>query len=344
MAEDLSIKVKVTPDTSGVQGKLNRLTNALKVPVSVKLENIEKAKSEIAALAKDVEVGVHVNMIGRPDISDIQEGLQGQAVDINAKVNLDMDESEISEIQAKLNEISKKLKLNLKVADKKDLTGKLEETANKIETSADKIAKALEVKLGKSVKVTQKTISAISNDIGALEQKIAGIKDTGTRNKLSDDLDSLKGQYGQLLTAGTGSIMSFDGLLQDLSGLKAEYSDAASAEDKFASKQEKLQSGADKIGESFIALQARIAKLKTDMKAMPDAYKTDELNTNYAAVTNTEAGSAMSAFEAAQNRFNGDKSKENLSALKQAYQNLVEVVSTAEKSVSSANAKIEKDM
>lgn len=344
MAEDLSIKVKVTPDTSGVQGELNRLTNALKVPVSVKLENIEKAKSEIAALAKDVEVGVHVNMIGRPDISDIQEGLQGQAVDINAKVNLDMDESEISEIQAKLNEISKKLKLNLKVTDKKDLTGRLEETANKMETSSEKIAKALEVKLGKSVKVTQKTISAISNDIGSLEKKISSIKDTDTKNKLTEELNDLKGTYSELLTAGTGNIMSFDGLMKGLSGLKTEYAEVADAEDKFASKQEKLQSGADKVGESFVALQARIAKLKADMKAMPEAYKTDELNTNYAAATNTEAGSAMSAFEAAQNRFNSDKSKENLFALKQAYQNLVEVVSVAEKSVSSANAKIEKDM
>ena len=344
MAEDLSIKVKVTPDTSGVQGELSKLSNGIKMPINVRLENLENVKSEIASLAKDVEVGVHINMIGRPDIADIQEGLQGQAVDINAKVNLDMDESEISEIQTKLNEISKKLKLNLKVADKKNLTGKLEETANKMETSADKMAKALEVKLGKSVKITQKTISAISNDIGSLEKKISGIKDTDTKSKLNDELDALKGSYSELLTAGTGSIMSFDGLMQDLSGLKAEYADAASVEDKFTSKQEKLQNGADKVGESFVALQARIAKLKADMKAMPDAYKTDELNTNYAAVTSTEAGSAMSAFEAAQNRFNGDKSKENLSALKQAYQSLVEVVSTAEKSVSSANAKIEKDM
>ena len=103
MAEDLSIKVKVTPDTSGVQGELSKLSNGMKMPISVRLENLDKVKSDIASLAKDVEVGVHVNMIGRPDIADIQEGLQGQAVDINAKVNLDMDESEISEIQTKLN-------------------------------------------------------------------------------------------------------------------------------------------------------------------------------------------------------------------------------------------------
>ena len=344
MAEDLSIKVKVTPDTSGVQGELSKLSNGMKMPISVRLENLDKVKSDIASLAKDVEVGVHVNMIGRPDIADIQEGLQGQAVDINAKVNLDMDESEISEIQTKLNEISKKLKLNLKVADKKNLTGKLEETANKMETSADKMAKALEVKLGKSVKVTQKTISAISKDIGDLEQKISGIKDTDTKNKLSGELDSIKGSYNELLTAGTGSVMSFDGLLHDLSGLKVEYSDAASAEDKFVSKQEKLQSSADKVGDSFATLQARIAKLKTDMNAVPDAYKTSELNTNFAAATNTDAGSAMAAFKDAQSRFNSDKTKDNLTALKQAYQNLVEVVTSAEKSVTSANAKIEKDL
>lgn len=345
MAEDLSIKVKVTPDTSGVQGELNKLSDALKIPISFKLENLENVKNQIEDLARNyVDVGVHAYLISRPDISDIQEGLDGQEVSINAKVNLNMDESEISEIQTKLNEISKKLKLNLKVTDKKDLTGRLEETANKMETSSEKIAKALEVKLGRSVKVTQKTISAISNDIGSLEKKISGIKDTDTKSKLTGELDYLKGTYSELLTAGTGNIMSFDGLMKGLSGLKAEYAEVADAEDKFASKQEKLQSGADKIGESFVALQARIAKLKADMKAMPDAYKTDELNTNYAAVTNTEVGSAMSAFEAAQNRFNDDKSKENLSALKQAYQSLVEVVSTAEKSVSSANAKIEKDM
>ncbi len=345
MAEDLNIKVKVTPDTSGVQGELSKLSNALNIPVSFKLENLENVKNQIEDLARDyVSVGVHAYLIGRPDISDIQEGLQDQTVDIRAKVNLDMDESEIAEIQTKLNEISKKLKLNLKVADKKNLTGKLEETANKMETSADKIAKALEVKLGKSVKITQKTISAISKDIGELERKISGIKDTDTKNKLNGELDALKGSYSELLTAGTGSVMSFDGLMKDLSGLKAEYADAASVEDKFASKQEKLQSGADKIGESFIALQARIAKLKTDMNTVPDAYKTNELNTNFAAATNTGAGSAMSAFNDAQSKFNSDKTKENLSALKQAYQNLVEVVTSAEKSVTSANAKIEKDL
>lgn len=345
MAEDLNIKVKVTPDTSGVQGELSKLSNALNIPVSFKLENLENVKNQIEDLARDyVSVGVHAYLIGRPDISDIQEGLQDQTVNIRAKVNLDMDESEIAEIQTKLNEISKKLKLNLKVADKKNLTGKLEETANKMEASADKIAKALEVKLGKSVKITQKTISAISKDIGELERKISGIKDTDTKNKLNGELDALKGSYSELLTAGTGSVMSFDGLMKDLSGLKAEYADAASVEDKFASKQEKLQSGADKIGESFIALQARIAKLKTDMNTVPDAYKTNELNTNFAAATNTGAGSAMSAFNDAQSKFNSDKTKENLSALKQAYQNLVEVVTSAEKSVTSANAKIEKDL
>ena len=345
MAEDLNIKVKVTPDTSGVQGELSKLSNALNIPVSFKLENLENVKNQIEDLARDyVSVGVHAYLIGRPDISDIQEGLQDQTVDIRAKVNLDMDESEIAEIQTKLNEISKKLKLNLKVADKKNLTGKLEETANKMETSANKIAKALEVKLGKSVKITQKTISAISKDIGELERKISGIKDTDTKNKLNGELDALKGSYSELLTAGTGSVMSFDRLMQDLSGLKAEYADAASVEDKFASKQEKLQSSADKIGDSFAALQARIAKLKTDMNTVPDAYKTNELNTNFAAATNTGAGSAMSAFNDAQSKFNSDKTKENLSALKQAYQNLVEVVTSAEKSVTSANAKIEKDL
>lgn len=344
MAEDLSIKVKVTADTSGVQGALTRLSNALKIPVNIQLANIEKAKSEIAALAKDVEVGVHVNMIGRPDIEDIREGLDGQAVDINAKINLNMDDAEISEIQTKLNEISKKLKLNLKVADKKDLTGKLEETANKMETSADKIAKALEIKLGKSVKVTQKTITAISNDIGTLEQKISGIKDADTKNNLNGKLDAIKGSYGELLTAGTGSVMSFDGLISDLAGLKTEYSDAASAEDKFASKQEKLQSGADKISGSFAILQTRITKLKTNMNAVPDAYKTSELNDNYTAAVDTGAGSAMATFNDALTNFSGDKTKDNLSALKQAYQSLVDVVTNAEKSVASANTKIEKDL
>ena len=126
MAEDLSIKVKVTPDTSGVQGELNKLSGALKIPISFKLENLENVKNQIEDLARNyVDVGVHAYLISRPDISDIQEGLDGQEVSINAKVNLNMDESEISEIQTKLNEISKKLKLNLKVTDKKDLTGRL---------------------------------------------------------------------------------------------------------------------------------------------------------------------------------------------------------------------------
>ena len=44
MAEDLNIKVKVTPDTSGVQGELSKLSNALNIPVSFKLENLENVK------------------------------------------------------------------------------------------------------------------------------------------------------------------------------------------------------------------------------------------------------------------------------------------------------------
>jgi TP901 family phage tail tape measure protein len=258
MAEDLSIKVKVEPDVSDLSNKLKTAGNGVApIPVKISLANIGDIKNKIATLGTTVDVGVRLN--NNIDIDSITSKLKNQTVEIAAKLNLDLDESEIGEIQTRLNEISKKLRLNLKVADKKDLTGKLEEAANKMEQSSDKIAKALEVKIGKSVRVTQKTISAMSSDFGELEKKIASIKDDDTRNRLSDTLTKNKESLNELLTAGTGSVLDLSAIQKDLSSLKVECRDVLATENQMAAGAKSMQ---DSLTRSADAVDNKLSKIK----------------------------------------------------------------------------------
>ena len=258
MAEDLSIKVKVEPDVSDLSNKLKTAGNGVApIPVKISLANIGDIKNQIAALGTTVDVNVRLN--NNIDIDSITSKLKNQTVEIAAKLNLDLDESEIGEIQTRLNEISKKLRLNLKVADKKDLTGKLEEAANKMEQSSDKIAKALEVKIGKSVRVTQKTISAMSSDFGELEKKIASIKDDDTRNRLSDTLTKNKESLNELLTAGTGSVLDLSAIQKDLSSLKVECRDVLATENQMAAGAKSMQ---DSLTRSADAVDDKLSKIK----------------------------------------------------------------------------------
>lgn len=258
MAEDLSIKVKVEPDVSDLPGKIKTAGSSVPpIPLKVMLTNLEDVVFQIAALG--TTVGVNVKLNNNIDLDSITSSLKDQTVNIAAKLNLDLDESEINEIQTRLNEISKKLRLNLKVADKKDLTGKLEEAANKMEQSSDKIAKALEVKIGKSVRVTQKTISAMSSDFGELEKKIASIKDDDTRNRLSGTLTKNKESLNELLTAGTGSVLDLSAIQKDLSSLKVECRDVLAAENQMAAGAKSMQ---DSLTRSADAMDDKLSKIK----------------------------------------------------------------------------------
>lgn len=258
MAEDLSIKVKVEPDVSDLSNKLKAAGNGVApILVKISLANIGDIKNKIATLGTTVDVNVRLN--NNIDIDSITSKLKNQTVEIAAKLNLDLDESEIGEIQTRLNEISKKLRLNLKVADKKDLTGKLEEAANKMEQSSDKIAKALEVKIGKSVRVTQKTISAMSSDFGELEKKITSIKDDDTRNRLSDTLTKNKESLNELLTAGTGSVLDLSAIQKDLSSLKVECRDVLATENQMAAGAKSMQ---DSLTRSADAVDDKLSKIK----------------------------------------------------------------------------------
>nr|DAH22473.1 MAG TPA: minor tail protein [Caudoviricetes sp.] len=258
MAEDLSIKVKVEPDVSDLPGKIKTAGSSVPpIPLKVMLTNLEDVVFQITALG--TTVGVNVKLNNNIDLDSITSSLKDQTVNIAAKLNLDLDESEINEIQTRLNEISKKLRLNLKIADKKDLTGKLEEAANKMEQSSDKIAKALEVKIGKSVRVTQKTISAMSSDFGELEKKIASIKDDDTRNRLSDTLTKNKESLNELLTAGTGSVLDLSAIQKDLSSLKVECRDVLAAENQMAAGAKSMQ---DSLTRSTDAVDDKLSKIK----------------------------------------------------------------------------------
>lgn len=122
MAEDLSIKVKVEPDVSDLPGKLKTAGASVGlIPVKVVLTNLMGVSNQIEMLERDIDVGINVKLNNTVDIDSITSKLKDQTVEIATKLNLDLDESEIGEIQTRLNEISKKLRLNLKVADKKTL-------------------------------------------------------------------------------------------------------------------------------------------------------------------------------------------------------------------------------
>jgi TP901 family phage tail tape measure protein len=290
MAEDLSIKVKVEPDVSDLPGKLKTAGASVGlIPVKVVLTNLMGVSNQIEMLERDIDVGINVKLNNTVDIDSITSKLKDQTVEIATKLNLDLDESEIGEIQTRLNEISKKLRLNLKVADKKDLTGKLEEAANKMEQSSDKIAKALEAKIGKSVRVTQKTISAMSNDIGELEKKIASIKDADTKSRLSADLEKDKDSLNELLTAGTGNVLDLSAVQKDLASLKVECRDVLAAENQVAAGAKSMQ---DSLTHSVDTIDDKFSKLKMNFSSI------DYGNFEDAAAIKTAVGEYNTQLEA----------------------------------------------
>lgn len=290
MAEDLSIKVKVEPDVSDLPGKLKTAGASVGlIPVKVVLTNLMGVSNQIEMLERDIDVGINVKLNNTVDIDSITSKLKDQTVEIATKLNLDLDESEIGEIQTRLNEISKKLRLNLKVADKKDLTGKLEEAANKMEQSSDKIAKALEAKIGKSVRVTQKTISAMSNDIGELEKKIASIKDADTKSRLTADLEKDKGSLNELLTAGTGNVLDLSAVQKDLASLKVECRDVLAAENQVAAGAKSMQ---DSLTHSVDTIDDKFSKLKMNFSSI------DYGNFEDAAAIKTAVGEYNTQLEA----------------------------------------------
>ena len=224
MAEDLSIKVKVDPDVSGVQEKLNK-SNRLKLNVKVDID-------------KD---------------SDIQKQIENLAnKKFNIKVSVNPD---TNGLQTKLNQISKNLKLNLNIADDNEFTKKLDNLSSKLNSAASTMQTAVNTKVGNSFKITAKTISSVSSLFGELENKISKVGDTTNKAKLEAQLDSLKKSYNDFLENGSTSAVDFSNITQGLANIKAECNSVIAVEKNLAQQQkeagEAAKNSADKATEAM---------------------------------------------------------------------------------------------
>ena len=226
MAEDLSIKVKVEPDVSGVPGKLNAMANSLApIPVDIKLDNLGDVRGQIAALASTVDVGVNVKLNNTVDLNSIASNLEGKDIEISSKLRLDA-----SDIQKELNRIGKTLKLNLKVNDDSGLIDKLEKSSNAVRESASKIQQAMNIKLKDGFKVTEKTVTSLSSGLEKIRLNIGKIKDTSEKNRLQKDYDALKSNFNTMLTGREISVLDFSGIQSGLTRLTEQCGDVLSAE------------------------------------------------------------------------------------------------------------------
>lgn len=224
MAEDLSIKVKVDPDVSGVQEKLNK-SNRLKLNVKVDID-------------KD---------------SDIQKQIENLAnKKFNIKVSVNPD---TNGLQTKLNQISKNLKLNLNIADDNEFTKKLDDLSSKLNSAASTMQTAVNTKIGNSFKITAKTISSVSGSFGELENKISKVGDATNKAKLEAQLDSLKKSYNDFLENGSTSAVDFSNITQGLANIKAECNSVIAVEKNLAQQQkeagEAAKNSADKATEAM---------------------------------------------------------------------------------------------
>lgn len=228
MAEDLSIKVKVEPDVSGVPGKLNAMANSLApIPVDIRLDNLGDVRGQIAALGTTVDVGVNVKLNNSIGLKSITSGLEGKDIEISSKLKLDA-----SDIQKDLDRIGKTLKLNLKVNDNSGLIDKLEKSSNTVRESASKIQQAMNIKLKDGFKVTEKTVTSLSSGLEKVSLNIGKIKDASEKNRLQKDYDSLKSNFDNMLTGREISVLDFSGIQSGLTRLTEQCGDVLSAEKK----------------------------------------------------------------------------------------------------------------
>lgn len=315
MAEDLSIKVKVDPDVSGVQEKLNK-SNRLKLNVKVDID-------------KD---------------SDIQKQIENLAnKKFNIKVSVNPD---TNGLQTKLNQISKNLKLNLNIADDNEFTKKLDNLSSKLNSAASTMQTAVNTKVGNSFKITAKTISSVSGSFGELENKISKVGDATNKAKLEAQLDSLKKSYNDFLENGSTSSVDFSNITQGLANIKAECNSVIAVEKNLAQQQkeagEAAKNSADKATEAM-KKQASVADslyetLLNKNKAIPSGLDTlvnrdtyDSMNAAFA-----KASQAKTAFE-----ING--SEENLRYYQKSLSELVVSVKAYNDELTSANSKAKSD-
>lgn len=308
MAEDLSIKVKVDPDVSGVQEKLNK-NNKLKLSVKVDLDKDSDIQKQIESLAnKKFNIKVSVN----PDARGLQ---------------------------SKLDQISKNLKLNLNIADDDGFSKKLDELSSKLNKAASTMQTTVNTKVGNSFKVTAKTISSISGSFGELESRISKVGDTASKTKLEAQLNSLKKSYDEFLKNGSTSTVDFSNITQGLANVRAECNSVISAEKELAAKQkeagEAAKNSADKAAEAMkkqaAAATSLYSSLEKQRATIPDEYKT-LINQDVYAKMNSAFDSASKSKTA----FDLNGTQENLKAYQDALTELTVAVRNFREELSNA--------
>ena len=313
MAEDLSIKVKVEPDVSGVPGKLNTMANSLApIPVDIRLDNLGDVRGQIAALASTIDVGVNVKLNNTVDLKSIASGLEGKDIEISSKLKLDA-----SNIQKELDRIGKTLKLNLKVNDDSGLIDKLEKSSNVVRESASKIQQAMNIKLKDGFKVTEKTVTSLSSGLEKVSLNIGKIKDAGEKNRLQRDYDALKSNFDGMLTGREISVLDFSGIQSGLTRLTEQCGDVLSAEkkvsDEAATMKKSLENALSGIKDKFSqtdykglgsdetvkAIKQKFNQQVTAANTAIGDYKNDPSAAKYDA-----ANKALQALVATQNELN----------------------------------------
>ena len=315
MAEDLSIKVKVDPDVSGVQEKLNK-SNKLKLNVKVDLDQSSDIQKQLDKIANK-KFQVKVSMV--PDANDLQN---------------------------RLNQISKNLKLNLKLVDDGDITKQLDNISTKFQSSASAMQNTMNSKVNSGFKVTAKTIASLSGAFGELENKISKVGDSASKTKLESQFSSLKKQYDTFLGSGNSSSVDFSNIQQGLSNIKAECNSVIEAEKRLTEAQEEagkaaLESAnkaADAMKRQASAADALYERLKAGKKEIPSGL--DSL------VDSDIYGNMNSAFdnaEKAKTLYSLNGSEENLKAYQKSLSDLVVSVKAYNEELTNANSKAKSD-
>ena len=222
MAEDLSIKVKATPDTSGVQGELNGQAGKFNLPVKVSLQNIADVQTQIQNIGKNIDV----------------------------KVNLTMAQNSVKN---QLNSL-KNQKVDMQLFDATKLTQELNKVSSAIEKAVSKIQVALSTKIDSTMKATASNVENLGKSFGTIQTRIDSIKDTGDKAKMQASLDTAKKNYSNLIQLGTLTTEQFSGMATQLAMVNRQVLDIVASEKKLenqAAKVAKINMRGDELIDSY---------------------------------------------------------------------------------------------
>lgn len=331
MAEDLGIKVRVDPDISKVQSQLNKKNN-LKLPVTVSVQGDESLKGF------------------KKQLESISNGKYSVRVTVNP---------DATGLQKQLDSISKNLKFNIQLTDTAGITKMLDKVSGQLEKSAEKMQNNLKMKLGTGFKASASVITAMNQDIGKLETKIASVGNAVEKSKLESKFNAIKTSYQEILSTGDISLSGFSELQQQLSSIKEECESVVVAEKRIADAKAETDRQTKKnsdIAEKAFKKQTEAAnKLYDTIQKKKDSslknystvkgtqYDTDSISSLLKESDGSVADSAFAKLEAAKTSFEKDMNATNLEGYKSALTSAKEVVENLTDEINVANKEIDKN-